>query len=204
MVLNQIDASYRGKRLLDLLFLAISNTIALPLLLIVVLVLCALIKLEDRGPILYKQRRVGIGGKVFDLFKFRSMRENAEIDTGPVLSSGVDDRQTKIGIFMRKRALDEIPQLYNLWRGDMSIVGPRPERPEIVEEVIKRFPEFREREVVKPGLTGLAQVRGKYSSDPAVKLMHDRSYIETMSPIMDMNIILESLFKTLLGKWNNM
>ena len=133
--LTRSDPSYRGKRVLDLSLLTISNVLALPLLLIVVIILSVLIKLEDGGPVLYRQRRVGIGGKIFNLLKFRSMRVNAEQDTGPVLSSRLDNRQTKIGRFMRKRALDEIPQLYNLWRGDMSIVGPRPERPEIVVDI---------------------------------------------------------------------
>ena len=202
--MTRSDPSYRGKRVLDLSLLTISNVLALPLLLIVVIILSVLIKLEDGGPVLYKQRRVGIGGKIFNLLKFRSMRVNAEQDTGPVLSSRLDNRQTKIGRFMRKRALDEIPQLYNLWRGDMSIVGPRPERPEIVEEITKTLPEFREREAVRPGLTGMAQIYGKYSSDPAVKLMHDQLYIKRMSPLTDMKIILRSVLRTVLGKWNNM
>ena len=202
--LTRSDPSYIGKRVLDLSLLTISNVLALPLLLIVVIILSVLIKLEDGGPVLYKQRRVGIGGKIFNLLKFRSMRVNAEQDTGPVLSSRLDNRQTKIGRFMRKRALDEIPQLYNLWRGDMSVVGPRPERPEIVEEITKTLPEFREREAVRPGLTGMAQIYGKYSSDPAVKLMHDQLYIKRMSPLTDMKIILRSVLRTVLGKWNNM
>ena len=202
--LTRSDPSYTGKRVLDLSLLTISNALALPLLLIVVTILSVLIKLEDGGPVLYKQRRVGIGGKIFNLLKFRSMRVNAEQYTGPVLSSRLDNRQTKIGRFMRKRALDEIPQLYNLWRGDMSIVGPRPERPEIVEEITKTLPEFREREAVRPGLTGMAQIHGKYSSDPAVKLMHDQLYIKRMSPLTDMKIILRSVLRTVLGKWNNM
>ena len=202
--LTRSDPSYTGKRVLDLSLLTISNALALPLLLIVVTILSVLIKLEDGGPVLYKQRRVGIGGKIFNLLKFRSMRVNAEQDTGPVLSSRLDNRQTKIGRFMRKRALDEIPQLYNLWRGNMSVVGPRPERPEIVEEITKTLPEFREREAVRPGLTGMAQIHGKYSSDPAVKLMHDQLYIKRMSPLTDMKIILRSVLRTVLGKWNNM
>ena len=198
------DTSYQGKRLMDLLLLTISNVLALPLLLIVVIALSVLIKLEDGGPVLYRQRRVGAAGKVFTLLKFRSMRVNAEQYSGPVLSSPLDNRQTKIGTFMRKRALDEIPQLYNLWKGDMSIVGPRPERPEIVEEVVKNLPEFKEREAIRPGLTGMAQVRGKYTSDPAVKLKYDRLYIDNMSLLTDVKIITESVLKTVLGKWNNM
>ena len=198
------DASYQGKRLIDLLLLTISNVLALPLLLIVIIALSVLIKLEDGGPVLYRQRRVGAAGKVFTLLKFRSMRVNAEQYSGPVLSSPLDNRQTKIGTFMRKRALDEIPQLYNLWKGDMSIVGPRPERPEIVEEVVKNLPEFKEREAIRPGLTGMAQVRGKYTSDPAVKLKYDRLYIDNMSLLTDVEIIIESVLKTVLGKWNNM
>ena len=189
---------------MDLLLLTISNVLALPLLLIVVIALSVLIKLEDGGPVLYRQRRVGAAGKVFTLLKFRSMRVNAEQYSGPVLSSPLDNRQTKIGTFMRKRALDEIPQLYNLWKGDMSIVGPRPERPEIVEEVVKNLPEFKEREAIRPGLTGMAQVRGKYTSDPAVKLKYDRLYIDNMSLLTDVKIITESVLKTVLGKWNNM
>lgn len=202
--LTRDDPSYRGKRLIDLLFLTISNVLALPLLLIVIIALSVLIKLEDGGPVLYRQRRVGAAGKIFTLLKFRSMRVNAEQYSGPVLSSPLDSRQTKIGTFMRKRALDEIPQLYNLWKGDMSIVGPRPERPEIVEEVVKNLPEFKEREAIRPGLTGMAQVRGKYTSDPAVKLKYDRLYIDNMSLLTDAKIIIESVLKTVLGRWNNM
>ena len=202
--MSRENASYRGKRLFDLILLSISNVFLFPLLLLAVVTLSILIKLEDRGPVLYTQKRIGLNGKVFNLYKFRSMKVNAEQLTGPVLSSQFDQRQTNIGTFMRKRALDEIPQLYNLWNGDMSIVGPRPERPELVEKIIEDLPEFIARQTVKPGLTGLAQIRGKYSSDPAVKLMHDQAYIHNMTPLVDIKIILESVYRTVLGKWNNM
>ncbi|MCH2631747.1 MAG: sugar transferase [Nisaea sp.] len=202
--MSRENASYRGKRLFDLILLSISNVLLFPLLLLAVVTLSILIKLEDRGPVLYTQKRIGLNGKVFNLYKFRSMKVNAEQLTGPVLSSQFDQRQTNIGTFMRKRALDEIPQLYNLWNGDMSIVGPRPERPELVEKIIEDLPEFIARQTVKPGLTGLAQIRGKYSSDPAVKLMHDQAYIHNMTPLVDIKIILESVYRTVLGKWNNM
>ena len=202
--MSRENASYRGKRLFDLILLLISNVLLFPLLLLAVVTLSILIKLEDRGPVLYTQKRIGLNGKVFNLYKFRSMKVNAEQLTGPVLSSQFDQRQTNIGTFMRKRALDEIPQLYNLWNGDMSIVGPRPERPELVEKIIEDLPEFIARQTVKPGLTGLAQIRGKYSSDPAVKLMHDQAYIHNMTPMVDIKIILESVYRTVLGKWNNM
>ena len=202
--MSRENASYRVKRLFDLILLSISNVFLFPLLLLAVVTLSILIKLEDRGPVLYTQKRIGLNGKVFNLYKFRSMKVNAEQLTGPVLSSQFDQRQTNIGTFMRKRALDEIPQLYNLWNGDMSIVGPRPERPELVEKIIEDLPEFIARQTVKPGLTGLAQIRGKYSSDPAVKLMHDQAYIHNMTPMVDIKIILESVYRTVLGKWNNM
>ncbi len=202
--MSRENASYRGKRLFDLILLLISNVLLFPLLLLAVVTLSILIKLEDRGPVLYTQKRIGLNGKVFNLYKFRSMKVNAEQLTGPVLSSQFDQRQTNIGTFMRKRALDEIPQLYNLWNGDMSIVGPRPERPELVEKIIEDLPEFIARQTVKPGLTGLAQIRGKYSSDPAVKLMHDQAYIHNMTPMVDIKIILESVYRTVSGKWNNM
>tara|TARA_Y100000588_G_C14244496_1_gene920832 strand:- start:1327 stop:1935 length:609 start_codon:yes stop_codon:yes gene_type:complete len=202
--MSRENASYRGKRLFDLILLSISNVLLFPLLLLAVVTLSILIKLEDRGPVLYTQKRIGLNGKVFNLYKFRSMKVNAEQSTGPVLSSQFDQRQTNIGTFMRKRALDEIPQLYNLWNGDMSIVGPRPERPELVEKIIEDLPEFIARQTVKPGLTGLAQIRGKYSSDPAVKLMHDQAYIHNMTPMVDIKIITESVYRTVLGKWNNM
>ena len=202
--MSRENASYRGKRLFDLILLSISNVLLFPLLLLAVVTLSILIKLEDRGPVLYTQKRIGLNGKVFNLYKFRSMKVNAEQSTGPVLSSQFDQRQTNIGTFMRKRALDEIPQLYNLWNGDMSIVGPRPERPELVEKIIEDLPEFIARQTVKPGLTGLAQIRGKYSSDPAVKLMHDQAYIHNMTPMVDIKIIMESVYRTVLGKWDNM
>jgi sugar transferase (PEP-CTERM system associated) len=162
------------------------------------------VRLDSRGPALYGQTRVGERGRTFALLKFRTMREDAEAITGPVWASGAwDPRVTRIGRFLRKVRLDELPQLLNVLRGEMSFVGPRPERPHFVEKLRAVIPYYDERHSVRPGITGWAQVRFPYGStieDAEQKLQYDLYYVKNMSLIMDLAIILETAKVALLGR----
>ena len=155
----------------------------------VMLVCAAVIKCYDGGPVFYKQERLTLNGKVFKLIKFRSMIVNAESDGVARLASAGDKRITPVGDFMRKTRLDEIPQLFNILRGDMSVVGPRPERPEIARQYEEDMPEFGFRLNVKAGLTGFAQVMGKYNTTPYDKLKLDLMYIENFSLLLDIKML---------------
>ena len=158
--------------------------------------------LHDRGPIFYTQERLGKNGRVFKVYKFRSMIPDAEEDTGAVWAGGDEDaRITRVGRFLRARALDELPQVINLWKGDLSLVGPRPERPELTEEFARRHKGFKRRLAVRPGLTGLAQVRGQYSTSPRCKLRYDTLYIRRMSPWLDFKILVLSTWITIRARW---
>ena len=174
------------KRVIDVLSSVLLVVIFSPVLLIIPLA----IYVETGGPVLYRQTREGQYGKRFQLFKFRSMVVDAEDESGPVLASAGDPRVTRVGRFLRASRLDELPQVINVLRGDMSIVGPRPERPEFVGLYAKEYPNFRLREMVKPGLTGLAQVMGRYLTQPDDKLRFDLLYIARYSPWMDLRILL--------------
>lgn len=156
-----------------------------------VLITSLLIKLSDGGHIFYKQKRITENGKIFTLLKFRTMIENAE-SSGAVLAEKHDKRITPIGLFLRKTRLDEIPQLLNILRGDMSLVGPRPERPDIAKMYEADMPEFSYRLNVRAGLTGLAQVNGKYDTSPSDKLMLDLLYIENYSLRLDIKILFRT------------
>jgi len=191
------------KRPFDLSILLVSHIILAPILLILWIVLPIAIWTNDRGPILYVQRRLGKDGKEFRLYKFRSMIPDAENETGAVLAPEDDPRITYIGRFMRRRALDELPQVINLWRGDLSLVGPRPERPELFNKIIMELPDFNDRLQVRPGLTGIAQIFGKYSTEPRTKLRYDRLYIKNMSPFLDLLILAKSILFTITGRWQN-
>ncbi len=187
------------KRVFDIVFSLIVLIPALPIMLI-----CALcIKLHDGGPVLYKQTRLTIDEKEFQVYKFRSMIVDAEKNGIPQLCTEADDRITPVGKFLRKCRLDELPQLFNILKGDMSVVGPRPERPELSDEYKKEMPEFGYRLKVKAGLTGYAQVTGVYDTSPYDKLKMDLMYIENYSLRMDLQIILMTI-KTMLfpGKTN--
>ena len=151
------------------------------------------IKLEDGGSVIYRQIRCTRDGREFCLYKFRSMIENAE-PNGPRLSEAGDERITHIGRFLRNTKLDELPQFYNILRGDMSVVGPRPERPELIREIVKKVPEFEFRQNVKAGLTGYAQVQGNYMSNPLDKLKWDLMYIHQYSFGLDLKIIAMTPF----------
>lgn len=187
------------KRIFDIVFSLIALVPAAPFMLISALA----VKLYDRGPVLYKQKRLTIDHKEFYVYKFRSMIVDAEKDGKPRLASEEDDRITPVGKILRKFRIDEFPQLLNILKGDMSVVGPRPERPELTEEYKKEMPEFEYRLKVKAGLTGYAQVTGVYDTSPYDKLKMDLMYIENYSVRMDLQIILMTL-KTMLfpGKTN--
>lgn len=168
----------------------------------IILLLMALIKLDSKGPVFYKQERVGQDGETFMLVKFRSMCANAEEGTGPVWAKEDDDRTTRLGRIMRRTRLDELPQLYNVFCGDMSLVGPRPERPHFVQQLAESIPFYPMRHIVKPGITGWAQINYGYAStlDHTVeKLQYDLFYIKNMSWMLDSLIILETV-KTVLVK----
>ncbi len=155
------------------------------------------------GPLFYKQRRVGQGGRIFEAYKFRSMRPDAETGTGAVWAQKNDDRITPIGRFLRKTRLDEMPQFINVLKGEMSLIGPRPERPEFVNALSLMLPFYRARHAVKPGITGWAQIRYGYGStneDSHVKLEYDLYYVKHASPLLDTKIVLQTLPVMILGK----
>lgn len=187
------------KRTFDIIFSLIALVPALPIMLIMAL----LIKLYDGGPVLYKQKRLTIDYREFDVYKFRSMVVDAEKKSGPVLASDDDPRITPVGKFLRKVRLDELPQLFNILKGDMSVVGPRPERPELTAEYKKQMPEFDYRLKVKAGLTGYAQVTGVYDTNPYDKLKMDLMYIENYSIKLDIQIIIMTLKIMLFPKKSN-
>jgi len=177
------------KRLLDLSVALCGLVCALPLILLTALS----VKISDRGPILYSQVRTGRNGKVFRVYKFRTMRVDAEKYSGPMLAQENDPRITPLGRFLRAVRLDELPQIWNVLIGDMSIVGPRPERPFFVEQFAKEMPEYTYRHNVKPGITGLAQVYGKYNTTPFDKLVYDLVYIQRCNILTDLKIIIQTV-----------
>jgi lipopolysaccharide/colanic/teichoic acid biosynthesis glycosyltransferase len=186
------------KRLLDLLMAAFALICSAPFWATIGLA----IVLEDGWPILYAQPRVGKGGRVFRFLKFRSMVKDAERFSGAVLAEKDDPRITCVGRILRKAALDEIPQLLSIFRGDMSWVGPRPERPEFVREFSRTIPGYADRHAVRPGLTGLAQVYGRYHTDPADKLRYDLHYIAHRSLLLDFRLFVKSWLITAKGRWD--
>lgn len=167
------------------------------LLLIPIMLLVALaVRLTSKGPVLYRQNRVGLNGAHFTLYKFRSMRTDAEAETGAVWAARDDPRVTPIGKWLRRLRLDELPQLFNVVRGEMSIVGPRPERPEFVRTLSEQIPFYRQRHCVRPGVTGWAQINYKYGEtleDTIVKLEYDLYYIKNLSPSLDAYILFHTL-----------
>lgn len=177
------------KRLLDLILVIPLIVVASPFMLII----AAAIKLYDHGPALYKQERLTLGGKPFPVYKFRSMIVDAEKDGRARLASEKDDRITPVGKIIRKIRMDELPQLFNILFGQMSFVGPRPERPSIAAEYEKEMPEFGYRTKVKAGLTGYAQVLGKYNTTPYDKLKLDLTYIAKYSLLLDIKLILMTI-----------
>jgi exopolysaccharide biosynthesis polyprenyl glycosylphosphotransferase len=189
----------RLKRVMDIVLSFLLLIITAPATIITAIA----IKIESKGPVFYKQERSGLNGKVFKIYKFRSMVQDAEKKTGPIWSTKGDPRITRVGRFIRKVRLDEIPQVINIFRGDMSFVGPRPERPIFVEKLANEIPLYKRRLKVRPGITGWAQVKHKYDEtveDVKVKLRYDLFYIENMSLRMDLKILFKTIFVVLFGK----
>jgi len=187
------------KRALDIFFAFLFLVLTSPVMLLTTLA----IKIDSKGPALFKQERCGLNGKVFRIYKFRSMRQDAEKHTGPVWSTKGDPRITRVGRFLRKVRIDEIPQMLNILKGEMSLVGPRPERPFFVEKLAEEIPYYKRRLKVRPGITGWAQVKHKYDEsveDVKEKLKYDLFYIENMSLRMDFKIMFRTVFVMLFGK----
>jgi sugar transferase (PEP-CTERM system associated) len=185
------------KRFFDLFVAAVLILLTLPLMVVVAL----LIKIESRGPVLYRQERVGRDGRPFVLLKFRSMRRDAEPDGAPVWAAPCDSRVTRVGRFLRFARIDELPQLWNVLRGQMSLVGPRPERPYFVERLSAAIPLYAERHLVKPGITGWAQINAPYGAsldDAREKLRYDLYYIKNRSLLFDIRILLSTIRVVLL------
>jgi sugar transferase (PEP-CTERM system associated) len=186
------------KRGLDVAFAGIGLAIALPIMLVAAIA----IRLDSPGPVFYRQERVGEAGRLFTLCKFRSMRTNAERGT-PLWAKERDDRVTRVGRFLRMVRLDELPQLWNVLLGDMSFVGPRPERPYFVDQLATAIPYYPERHSVKPGITGWAQVKYRYGAsvdDAKEKLRYDLYYIKHLSIVFDLTIVVDTVKVILSGK----
>nr|WP_309098782.1 sugar transferase [Fredinandcohnia onubensis] len=176
------------RRFMDLFLSIIGLIITLPIMLFTMLV----IVLESPGLPIFTQERVGLNGKTFKIYKLRSMRNDAE-KNGPQWASKNDARVTKVGQFIRKTRIDELPQLFNVIKGDMSIIGPRPERPVFVKQFNEEIPGFNKRLLIKPGLTGWAQVNGGYECSPEEKLNYDIYYIKNMSYLLDVKIVFRTV-----------
>lgn len=195
---NTNAAMRRMKRFFDLIFAATLLIATLPLLLLV----AVLVRLDSPGPVLYKQKRVGLHGREFTVYKIRSMRMDAEKD-GAVWAGKQDARITRLGRFLRKTRIDELPQLVNVFKGEMSLVGPRPERPEFVRELSEKLPYYEVRHTVKPGITGWAQVCYPYGAsleDSRFKLEYDLFYIKRLSLGLEVRIILKTIGVILFPK----
>ena len=180
-----------GKRLFDVTVSLLLLVIAAP----VILVTAIAVKLESRGPAFYRQRRVGLYGETFDVIKLRSMRTDAEVGGKAVWAQKDDPRVTRIGRFIRKVRIDELPQVWGVLKGEMSFVGPRPERPQFVADLEERLPYYAERHVVKPGITGWAQINYPYGAsieDARDKLEFDLYYAKNYTPFLDLLILLQT------------
>ena len=177
------------KRIVDLIISSLAIILLSPIMVLVAIT----IKLDSKGPILYSQVRTGRYENEFKVYKFRSMKQDAERNSGPVMAQEQDARITKVGKFIRATRLDELPQLFNVLMGDMSIVGPRPERPFFVKQFKKEIPEYLYRHNVKPGITGMAQVYGKYNTTVYDKLIYDLMYIQKCDLFMDFVIMIQTV-----------
>jgi exopolysaccharide biosynthesis polyprenyl glycosylphosphotransferase len=181
-----------ARRAMDVLIAALGLLLALPLFLLIAVA----IKLDSRGPVFYRQERVGRHGRVFTLTKFRSMRADAEAGSGPVWAAEDDARITHVGRWLRRLRLDEVPQLWSVIRNDMSLVGPRPERPYFVGSLMRRMPHYADRHIVKPGVTGWAQINHSYGNtldDAFIKLQYDLYYVKHRSLALDVAILLRTV-----------
>ena len=187
------------KRTLDIFISLLILIITFPFCLLI----AAAIKIDSKGPVFFSQERCGQNGKIFTMIKFRSMVKDAEKMSGPVWSQKDDPRITKVGKTLRRLRIDEIPQMLNVLKGEMSFVGPRPERPFFVEKLAAEIPYYKRRLKVRPGITGWAQVKHKYDEtleDVKIKLKYDLFYIENMSLRMDFKIIFRTIYVVLFGK----
>ena len=187
------------KRISDITVSLLILTLSLPLNVLVSI----LIKLDSKGPIIFKQDRIGMNNKEFRIYKFRSMYLDAEKHTGPVWSQKDDPRVTRVGRILRQLRIDEIPQFFNVLKGEMSLVGPRPERPFFVKMLAEKLPYYKRRLKVRPGITGWAQVKHKYDEnieDVKIKLRYDLFYIENMSLRMDIKILARTIYVVIFGK----
>ncbi|MEK6758982.1 MAG: undecaprenyl-phosphate glucose phosphotransferase [Deltaproteobacteria bacterium] len=179
----------------------IISTIAIAMLAPVMLFVAIIIKLASPGPVLYRQVRMGIGGDTFEILKFRSMRVDAEKDTGAIWAKQDDSRRTRLGTFLRKTSIDELPQLFNVLKGDMSLVGPRPERPVFIQEFRKNIPKYMLRHTMKAGITGWAQVNGwRGNTDLKKRIEHDIYYIENWSLMFDLKILWLTIWKGFINR----
>ena len=197
---NLSEGKKRGyeiiKRMFDTVFAVIIGIISL----IPYPFIALVIKLSSPGPVFYKQKRLGQSGKIFEIIKFRTMHKDAEKETGAVWTTDNDPRVTRAGRFLRKTRLDEIPQIWNILKGEMSFVGPRAERPEFHDLLQTNVPFYEERYLIKPGLSGWAQINFHYSSsikDAAEKLKYDLYYIKNRSLLLDLGILLKTIRITL-------
>jgi Undecaprenyl-phosphate glucose phosphotransferase len=195
---NPHEGLYRlVKRPMDLWVATLSLVLLSPLMLII----AVLVKFSGRGPILYRQVRTSLAGEPFDMFKFRTMRLDAELDTGPVWASQNDSRRTWLGCLLRRTSLDELPQLFNVLRGEMSIVGPRPERPVFVERFRHSVPHYMLRHSVKAGITGWAQVHGwRGNTSLRKRVQYDLHYITHWTPWLDLRIMFLTVLRGMLGQ----
>lgn len=173
---------------IEFIFCLILLMLAVP----ICILACIAIYIELRVNPIYTQKRIGLNGRVFKIYKLRSMYIDAEKD-GPKWASENDERITKVGRIIRKTRIDELPQLVNILKRDMSFIGPRPERPELIEEFLKNIPDFNDRLLVKPGITGWAQVNGGYSLTPKEKLEFDKYYIQNRGFKLDLLILLKTI-----------
>lgn len=188
------------KRPFDLAVIILAHLLLFPLWIILWIAVPLAIWLGDRGPVFYTQERVGRHGRLFRVIKFRTMIVDAEAQTGPVWATEDDPRITKVGGLLRRVRLDEMPQVINIVKGEMSLVGPRPERQVLFEKFNRQISGFSRRLRVRPGVAGLAQVRGDALTNPRCKLRYDNLYIERMSPWMDCKLLILSVWLVLAGR----
>jgi Undecaprenyl-phosphate glucose phosphotransferase len=196
-VITLLDTPLRGwnevfKRALDVALSAALLVLLAPLFLLIAL----LVRVSSRGPVFYQQERMSLDGRRFQVWKFRTMREDAELETGPVWATANDPRRTRIGSALRRWSLDELPQLWNVLKGEMSLVGPRPERPVFIEDFRQRIPRYMLRHKVPAGMTGWAQVHGLRGNTPVEqRIVYDLYYIENWSLLLDFKILFLTLFR---------
>lgn len=188
------------KRPFDLAVIILAHLLLFPLWVVLWIVVPLAIWLGDRGPVFYTQERVGRRGRLFKVIKFRTMIVDAEAQTGPIWAAEDDPRITKVGGVLRRVRLDEMPQVINIVRGEMSLVGPRPERQVLFEQFNRQISGFSQRIRVRPGVAGLAQVRGDALTNPRCKLRYDNLYIEKMSPWLDCKLLVLSVWLVLTGR----